>query len=99
MTSNREGTEVKFVQIRVKSVKHREKDAVTIYFYDVTHHIESLNLPTNASALRQNGDASMGRLKSDIQGIIIDKFRYPLSTMLMFFENLLNSDALSEELK
>ena len=33
----------KFTQIRVKTIKFLEKDAIAIYFYDMTHHVESLN--------------------------------------------------------
>ena len=31
----------KYLQIRVKSIKFLEKEAVAVYFYDMTHHIES----------------------------------------------------------
>ena len=34
----------KFIQIRVRSISYHEVDAVAIYFYDMTHHIESLKL-------------------------------------------------------
>ena len=38
----------KFYQVRVKSIKFHEMDAIAIYFYDVTHHIESLKQSANA---------------------------------------------------
>ena len=31
----------KFVQIRVKSIEFMDTKAIAIYFYDVTHNIES----------------------------------------------------------
>ena len=31
----------KAFQIRVKSIRFQEHEAIAIYFYDVTHHIES----------------------------------------------------------
>jgi len=34
----------KFIQIRVKSIDFHEIDAIAIYFYDVTHHVESQRL-------------------------------------------------------
>ena len=34
----------KFTQIRVKSIQFMEQKATAIYFYDMTHHIESLKL-------------------------------------------------------
>ena len=34
---------MKYVQIRVKSLQFIEKQSISIYFYDVTHHIESMN--------------------------------------------------------
>ena len=37
---NQEPT-TKYLQIRVKSIKFLEKEAVAVYFYDMTHHIES----------------------------------------------------------
>lgn len=37
----------KFTQIRVKSIKFLETDAIAIYFYDMTYHIESQNLENN----------------------------------------------------
>ena len=34
----------KYTQIRVKSIEFCEKKATAIYFYDMTNHIESLQL-------------------------------------------------------
>lgn len=34
----------KFTQIRVKSIEFMEESATAIYFYDMTHHIESMRL-------------------------------------------------------
>ena len=34
----------KYAQIRVKSIKFQETEATAIYFYDFTHHMESLKL-------------------------------------------------------
>ena len=36
--------QTRYAQIRVKSINFTEKEALAIYFYDMTHHIESLNL-------------------------------------------------------
>ena len=32
------------MQIRVKSLEFIEQQAISIYFYDVTHHIDSMHL-------------------------------------------------------
>ena len=34
----------KFIQIRVNSIEFHELDAIAVYFYDVTHHVESQKL-------------------------------------------------------
>ena len=35
--------QTKYTQIRVKSIKFLEKEAIAVYFYDMTHHIENQN--------------------------------------------------------
>ena len=41
-----DGFVTKFSQIRVKSINFLEENAVAVYFYDMTHHIEALSLET-----------------------------------------------------
>ena len=57
------GTAVrKFYQVRVKSIKFHESDAIAIYFYDVTHHIESLKSTNynNSKEVQQEDHKSDG---------------------------------------
>ena len=41
-TMNASSRRKKYVQIRVKSLRFMDKEAIAIYFYNITHQIESL---------------------------------------------------------
>ena len=40
----------KFAQIRVKSIEFLQTQATAIYFYDMTHHFDQLNLECKVAA-------------------------------------------------
>ena len=78
----------KFVQIRVKSIEFIDTKAVAIYFYDVTHNIESfkeMNKTDNSNrasnALRNRSSLHDG---FSMQKIMSHEFGEGLSTVLMF---------------
>ena len=91
----------KFVQIRVKSIEFIDTKAISIYFYDVTHNIESfkeINKTDNS-----NGASNAKRNRSSLhdgfrmQKIMAHEFRAGLSTTLMFLQNLLLLNNLPEQ--
>ena len=69
----------KFSQIRVKSIKFLEKEAIAIYFYDMTHHIEALSLEKKVQKQRRESTVNQ-------QVCISKEFRYPLDTCLTFLQ-------------
>jgi len=66
----------------VKSINFLNKSAVAIYFYDMTHHLESLK--SESDLLFEKS-----QFKSWEQTTISKEFRAPLTTSLMFLESLL----------
>ena len=76
----------KFMQVRVKSIKFMEVDAIAIYFYDVTHHFESLKIESEVKEHKHR----YAKIANS-QSILSFDFRSPLSVSLMFLENLLAS--------
>ena len=89
----------KFVQIRVKSIEFIDTKAVAIYFYDVTHNIESFkeikNKVENIKSSESNNSVLNDRFR--MQKIIAHEFRSGLSTVLMFLQNLMQLSSLPEE--
>jgi len=75
----------KYIQIRVKSIEFYEVDAIAIYFYDVTHHVES-------QKLIQEIQEKKTQCISESQLEVSHEFRAPLSTSLMLLEGLMLSD-------
>ena len=76
------------MQIRVKSIEFIDTKAVAIYFYDVTHNIESFkemnktdNSNSASNALRNRGSLHDG---FRMQKIMSHEFKEGLSTVLMF---------------
>ena len=63
-----------------------ELDAHAIYFYDVTHHFESLKLEREFKAVKSRHD----QIETS-QLIVSHEFRTPLSTSLMFLEGILTN--------
>ena len=74
----------KFIQIRVKSIEFHETDAIAIYFYDVTHHVESIKLTSEVKEHKSRYEHI-----SNSQIILSHEFRTPLSSSLMMLEGLL----------
>ena len=82
----------KYFQLRVKSIDFLEVQAIAIYLYDVTHHIQSLKL------LNEMQDHKMRHKKiANSQTILSHEFRTPLTTILMFLESLLQDHDLREQ--
>ena len=80
--------------IRAKKIQYLEKPAIAIYFENMTQHVNELRL--EAKILEEkNRNQSLESYTSTIS----HEFRTPLSTCLMFLENLLGQklsyDALS----
>lgn len=69
----------------MKSIEFYEVDAIAIYFYDVTHHVES-------QKLLQEVQERNACLVTDKQIEVSHEFRTPLSTSLMVLEGLMLSD-------
>lgn len=74
----------KFTQIRVKSIEFLEQKATAIYFYDMTHHIESLELESKVLEQKNRNESIVS-----YQMTISHEFRTPLASSLMMLENLL----------
>ena len=74
----------KFTQIRVKSIDFMDKSATALYFYDMTHHVDSLRLESQVLESKSKNAALVNN-----QMTISHEFRTPLSTSLMFLESLL----------
>ena len=72
----------KFSQIRVKSINFLEQDAIAIYFYDMTHHIEALSLEKKVQEQRRESTVNQ-------QVCISKEFRNPLNTCLTFLQMML----------
>ena len=60
------------------------KSATAIYFYDMTHHVESLKLESEVLEAKSRHTAIV-----NYQMTISHEFRTPLTTSLMFLETLL----------
>lgn len=80
-TENRKS---RFTQIRVKSIEFLDKTATAVYFYDMTHHMESFKLENEIFETKNKNES----LVND-QLTVSHEFRTPLSTVLMFMESLL----------
>lgn len=77
----------KYAQIRVKSIKFQETEATAIYFYDFTHHMESLKLEKEVSLQKNyNNNLKHGQIT------ISHEFRTPLSNSLMLLDNVLTNE-------
>ena len=72
----------KYIQIRVKSTEFLNEQSFAIYFYDISHHIESIKLETEMKTRKDEISTS--------QMIVSHEFRTPLSASLMFLESLLS---------
>ena len=88
----------KYYQVRVKSITFHEQAAVAIYFYNVTHHMESLKLSKRTVEQKSSTRKTKNAI-SDSQMIIEQEFRTPLSTSLMFLENLLLQNSITAATK
>ena len=75
----------KFTQIRVKSIEFQEKKATAIYFYDMTHHVESLKLESEVLEQKNRHESLV-----NYQMTISHEFRTPLASSLMLLESLMN---------
>ena len=76
------------MQIRVKSIEFIDTKAIAIYFYDVTHNIESykeMNKTNNAMPIRNRSSLHDG---FRWHKIMTYEFGEGLSTILMFLQNL-----------
>ena len=60
------------------------KSATALYFYDMTHHVDSLKLESQILESKSKNAALV-----NYQMTISHEFRTPLSTSLMFLESLL----------
>ena len=69
----------------MKSIDFLDESATAVYFYDMTHHVESLKLESEVIESKNRNAILMND-----QMIISHEFRTPLSTCLMFLESLLN---------
>lgn len=79
----------KYVQIRVKSIKFHEKSAIAIYFYDVTHHIESRQV-------QQNGEIHLQASRHEqLETIMVSKFRARTQMILGYLQNIWSYQAMS----
>ena len=67
-------------------------EAVAIYFYDVTHHLESLKLENQVKDYKQQHEKIVNS-----QLILSHEFRAPLSSSLMFLESLIHDTTLSQQ--
>ena len=88
----------KFVQIRVKSIEFMDTKAIAIYFYDVTHNIESFKKMKkkveNIKSTNSNSSVLLDGFR--MQKIMAHEFRSGLSMALMFLQNLMQLDDLPE---
>lgn len=75
---------VKYYQLRVKSTAFLEKPAIAIYFYNVTHHIESIKQKTSFQVLNNKHDSLF-----DSYIVLQLDFRTNLTCSLMFLDGLL----------
>ena len=76
---------MKYVQIRVKSLEFIEQESISVYFYDVTHHIETMN--QEKKIIEQE---NRQEYKKNDQIMISNEFRTPLSTILMLLDSFLS---------
>ena len=77
----------KFTQIRVNSMEFIGKEAIAIYFYDMTHHLESLKLESDL--LEKKNRSHTNHIN---ETALSQEFRMPLMIQLMFLESLLSSN-------
>ena len=61
-----------------------DKSATALYFYDISHHVESLKLESQVLESKSKNAALV-----NYQMTISHEFRTPLTISLMFLENLL----------
>ena len=73
--------------MRVKSIDFLDSSAATaIYFNDMTHHVERLQLESDVLEQKSKHEALV-----NYQLTISHEFRTPLSSSLMFLESLMNN--------
>ena len=70
-----------------------EQKATAIYFYDMTHHIESLKLESEVLEQKNRHESIV-----NYQMTISHEFRTPLASSLMFLESLLGEQMTTQAL-
>ena len=83
----------KFMQVRVKSIKYLEMDAVAIYFYDVTYQIEQLKSEDEVKGQKHRVRANKA---ANSHHFLTKDLRDVVSISLMLLQNLLDSFNLAE---
>ena len=73
-----------FTLIRAKTIEYLQKPAVAIYFQNMTKHVQKLLLESQILDERNRVQS-----QESFTSTISHEFRTPLSTSLMFLENLL----------
>ena len=77
----------KYQQIRVKSIEFLGQKAFAVYFYDFTHHLESLKLDLKYKTKRnENKQMVKG------QTMISQEYWAPLQNVLMLLESMFTGD-------
>ena len=77
---------IKYYQIRVKSIEFLSEQATAIYFYDFTHHMQSVKL--EGEIIEQK---ARNKSLKESQVTVSHEFRTPLSSSLMLLENMLSN--------
>ncbi len=77
---------IKYYQIRVKSIEFLAEQATAIYFYDFTHHMQSVKL--EGEIIEQK---ARNKSLKESQVTVSHEFRTPLSSSLMLLENMLSN--------
>ena len=72
--------------MRVKSIEYLEVDAIAVYFYDVTHHVESIK----PEGKKVSDDNKSNSQIDNSQSILAHKVRTPLTNSLMLIEGILH---------
>ena len=70
----------------MKSIEFHEANAIAIYFYDVTHHVESIKLTSEVKTHKSRYEHI-----TNSQIVLSHEFRTPLSSTLMMLEGLLST--------
>lgn len=82
----------KYFQIRVKSLQFLQKQSIAVYMYDVTDHINSLQLGNGLFNKRQREMKTIGMKKIKLH----QELKTPLGSVLMMLQAIFK-DQLSEE--